>query len=117
MSYPNSPMSEGKAGEISAGDRLPYIAMGETDNYASLRKIVWQLHIYGTATEEVRNWCDRHGVEWHVFPWQDAFEKKGFKQDSAYLIRPDGYIGLVVTERHAERLSAYVSRLGIQRAL
>ncbi|MBK0097601.1 FAD-dependent oxidoreductase [Erwinia sp. S63] len=117
MSYPDSPLSEGKAGEISAGDRLPYIAMGETDNYASLRKIVWQIHIYGTAAEDVRNWCDRHGVEWQVFPWQDTFEKKGFKQDTAYLIRPDGYIGLVVTERHAERLSAYVSRLGIQRAL
>lgn len=117
MSYLDSPLSEGKAGEISAGDRLPYVAVSETNNYASLRKIVWQIHIYGTAAEDVRNWCDRHGVEWLVFPWQDALEKKGFKKDTAYLIRPDGYIGLVVTESHAERLSTYVSRHGIQRAL
>lgn len=117
MSYLDSPLSEGKAGEISAGDRLPYVAVNETDNYASLRKIAWQIHIYGTPAEDVRNWCDRHSVDWQVFPWQDAFEKRGFKKDTAYLIRPDGYIGLVAAERHAERLSTYISRLGIQRAL
>jgi 2-polyprenyl-6-methoxyphenol hydroxylase-like FAD-dependent oxidoreductase len=50
ISYRDSPLSEGKAGDVHAGDRLPWVP----DNFAPLTSRDWQLHAYGKANEGFR---------------------------------------------------------------
>ena len=32
----------------------------------------------------------------HEFPWSEAVRNTGFARDAAYLVRPDGYVGLAI---------------------
>ena len=45
--YPNSMLSEGRAGGIRGGDRLPWVAA--CDNFAALQSLDWQVHIFGAT--------------------------------------------------------------------
>ena len=50
LRYRKSPLSEGHAGVVHAGDRLPWFAQagdGSGDNFAPLRSRWWQAHVYG----------------------------------------------------------------------
>ena len=50
---PTSPLSEGRAGAVHGGDRLPWVAprdAGEPDNFAPLGSLDWQAHVYGEAS-------------------------------------------------------------------
>ena len=49
--YPDSPLSEGKAGDVHGGDRLPWAGTGAENNFAPLRSLDWQAHVYGEADE------------------------------------------------------------------
>ena len=80
LSYRDSPLSEGSAGDVHGGDRLAWVP----DNFAPLASRDWQLHVYGIANEGFRG----AGVPLHVFP-----PAPGFDAEAAYLIRPDGYVG------------------------
>jgi hypothetical protein len=40
--YPDSPLSQGHAGHVHGGDRLPWVGPGEHDNFAPLRSLDWQ---------------------------------------------------------------------------
>src|SRR5579872_2404729 len=44
--YEESSLSEGKAGEVRGGDRLPWIRIRAKDNFEPLKSLDWQLHIY-----------------------------------------------------------------------
>jgi 2-polyprenyl-6-methoxyphenol hydroxylase-like FAD-dependent oxidoreductase len=90
IEYHASPLSSGRAGRVRGGDRLPWTG----DNFAPLRSLRWQVHVYGTANEEVKRACDEGWVPLHVFPWNDAADQAGFQRDAAYLVRPDGYVGI-----------------------
>lgn len=103
IAYPQSALSRGSAGKIKAGDRLPYVE--ELDNYRDL-KMSWQLHVYGTISEAVKTVCTVHNIPVAVFEWKDAAGKKGFKKGALYLLRPDGYVGLITED--AVVLEAYV---------
>ena len=91
--YPQSPLSSGKAGRIRGGDRLPWIP----DNFAALRSLRWQVHVYGEASAKVRDACTDFSLPLHVFPWSEEARKSGVQRDAMYLIRPDGYVGLALT--------------------
>ena len=54
IAYRESPLSDGAAGEVHAGDRLPWVE--GTDNFAPLKSLDWQVHVYGTATAGWRRW-------------------------------------------------------------
>src|SRR5512144_1989999 len=49
IEYRASALSSGKAGEIRAGDRLPWIALDSDipDNFVPLTALDWQVHVYG----------------------------------------------------------------------
>ncbi|OWQ75917.1 hypothetical protein CEE57_03125 [Stenotrophomonas maltophilia] len=51
-------MSQGKAGKIEGGDRLPWVKTRGEDNYAISEQIGWQVHVYGRASTELKGWCD-----------------------------------------------------------
>lgn len=94
LNYHGSALSEGRAGGVQGGDRLPWVSAPGLDNHGSLSAMAWQVHVYGDATPEMQAWCARQGLALHAFPWRAEHEKVGFARDAAYLLRPDTYVAL-----------------------
>jgi hypothetical protein len=57
----------------------------------------------------VRALADGRKIPLHVFPWEAGMRRAGLKRNAAYLIRPDGYIGLADPGRSASAIDAYLS--------
>jgi 2-polyprenyl-6-methoxyphenol hydroxylase-like FAD-dependent oxidoreductase len=113
INYHDSPVSEGRAGSVRGGDRLPWVVANGQDNYATLNRIEWQVHVYGTASEELRSWCGQAGIALHVFAWDRAHETAGFAHDAAYLLRPDTYVAVAAGSDQAPTFERYFrERLG-----
>ena len=57
VNYRESSLSEGHAGEVHGGDRLPWVksALNGSDNFTPLTSLAWQVHVYGEANSEIRN--------------------------------------------------------------
>lgn len=108
INYRNSPLSVGSVGTIKGGDRLPWAPVGDLDNFDSLRDITWQVHVYGTAKEELTQWCRSVKIPLHVFPWDDKYGQVGLGADAAYLVRPDTYIAVVEASGFPERFKKYL---------
>ncbi len=99
VNYHGSPLSEGTAGAVQGGDRLPWVPTGPAaDNFAPLASIGWQVHVYGPARDGVADACSWLGLPVHAFAWTAATERAGFKSGSLLLIRPDGYVALADAE-------------------
>lgn len=109
--YPESSLSEGRAGRVRGGDRLPWV--GSVDNFAPLRSLDWQLHAYGEPSVDVSAMCARLGVAVHTFPWNHDVEQAGFARDASYLIRPDGHVALALEGDNAAMLDAYARRIAL----
>jgi 2-polyprenyl-6-methoxyphenol hydroxylase-like FAD-dependent oxidoreductase len=117
INYRDSPLSRGTAGGIKAGDRLPWVPgsatdSSQTDNFAPLASVDWQVHIYGTAPPELVDVCRQRGLALHVFPWTPAVSTAGLRRDALYLVRPDGYVGLADPEANHATLEQYLSDHG-----
>jgi hypothetical protein len=112
LNYRDGPLSEGVVGDIRGGDRLPWAPFDGDDNFSPLASMDWQLHVYGRASDEITQWSRKHDVALHQFPWRDVFEKAGFVRDTAYLVRPDMYIGLAGAA--PDTLDIYFSKRGIR---
>jgi 2-polyprenyl-6-methoxyphenol hydroxylase-like FAD-dependent oxidoreductase len=114
--YRKSPISEGHAKLVHAGDRLPYFAQsgdGADDNYAPLRSRWWQLHVYGDPKPgfgAVRAVCDERGVEVVQRPWRAAAGEAGLMPGALYLVRPDGHLGYVDADARPNPLEEYLDR-------
>jgi len=110
IEYRASALSEGRAGEVHGGDRLPWIQLTAdgADNFAPLSSIDWQVHVYGDAAPDLRAACQQRGLALHVFPWRSAIGRAGLQRDGVYLVRPDGYVGLAADERAAAALESYL---------
>ena len=115
VNYRGSEISVGKAGRIAAGDRLPWVREANgSDNFASLRSVKWQPHVYGEAGNETREACAQAGLTLQRFPWSEAARKAGLAQDALYLVRPDGYVGLAAANNIAAAVRDYLGRLGLR---
>ena len=121
IEYRDSALSAGAAGGIRAGDRLPWLAMEDgagraeaLDNYALLRALDWQLHVYGAASATLAALCAARGLPLHAFPWRDSMAAAGFARDAAYLIRPDGYVGCAATVGELASLERYLDAWAIR---
>ena len=44
----------------------------------------------------------------HIFPWRPEMSRAGLSRNAIYLVRPDGYIGLVDPEAKATTLTSYL---------
>ena len=111
VNYRGGPLSRGGAGKLRGGDRLPWvkIGQGQEHNFAPLTSMDWQLHVYGEAAPDLRTIADGRKIPLHVFPWGAGMRHAGLKRDAAYLIRPDGYIGLVDSAGSATPIGTYLS--------
>jgi hypothetical protein len=112
--YRDSPVSRGKAGSVHGGDRLPWVApkdpSGE-DNFAPLTSLDWQLHVYGEAPSALAEAAARRKIPLHAFAWTPAAGQAGLARDAAYLVRPDGYVGLADPSARADTLEQYLDGL------
>ena len=54
--YRGSSLSEGRAGDVHGGDRLPWVpaSPNDRDNFTPLTSLGWQVHVYGDATARRR---------------------------------------------------------------
>jgi 2-polyprenyl-6-methoxyphenol hydroxylase-like FAD-dependent oxidoreductase len=113
VNYRGSSLSEGRAGRVRGGDRLPWVAAASTsdlgsDNFSRLTSLDWQVHVYGAAAASLSDVCARRGLALHTFPWQSATSRAGLERDAVYLVRPDGYIGLADPEASPAMLEHYL---------
>jgi len=108
ISYRGGPISEGQAGAVQGGDRLPWVHTD--DNHAPLCAIAWQVHVYGRARADLAAWCEAQGMALHRFDFGAAHAAAGLQRDAAYLLRPDSYIGCVAADGSPLRLEAYLNR-------
>jgi hypothetical protein len=110
VNYRGSELSEGRAGAIHGGDRLPWVprAQGGGDNFAPLTSLGWQLHVYGGATPGIKAACEERKLPLHIFPWRAEMDRAGLRRDAAYLVRPDGYVALVDSAGSARAVNAYL---------
>ena len=113
--YEGSSLSVGWTKTVEGGDRLPWVehADGEKDNFAPLASLDWQVHIYGEATKEMRATCEARKLPLHVFPWRAAMRRTGVWRNAAYLVRPDGYVGLADSVASTRAIVSYLDARGI----
>jgi len=116
INFRGRPLSRGTAGRVQGGDRLPWVPIDGTDNFAPLVTMDWQVHVYGAAKVELAACCGKHGLPLHVFAWRDEFAAAGLARDALYLLRPDGYVALADATGAAASLDRYLADPNIQAA-
>lgn len=92
INYHDSGLSAGESGDVKGGDRLPWIRRGEVNNYRPLESLDWQIHVYGEMDNDVETLARESGLQLFHLPWDKTLEDKGIKENSVYLVRPDGHI-------------------------
>ena len=117
VNYRGSSLSEGRAGSVHGGDRLPWVkaeAIGDgQDNFTPLASLDWQVHVYGTATPAIQAVCDARQLPLHVFPWRPATGQTGLRRNAVYLVRPDGYVALADPAQRGSAVTAYLDARGL----
>jgi hypothetical protein len=114
VAYHDSTLSEGMAGRVRGGDRLPWIGHAGPDNHAPLSVIAWQAHVYGRAAPELAAWCQQAGLALHSFDWMDAWTEAGLARDALYLVRPDGHVALCDPQPTPGALARYADARGLK---
>jgi 2-polyprenyl-6-methoxyphenol hydroxylase-like FAD-dependent oxidoreductase len=109
VNYRGSPLSEGRAGSVHGGDRLPWVAVdsNDVDNFTPLTSLEWQVHVYGSATHEIQAVCKERMLPLHVFPWHLEIGRAGLRRNAVYLVRPDGYVALAAPPGDALAIASY----------
>jgi 2-polyprenyl-6-methoxyphenol hydroxylase-like FAD-dependent oxidoreductase len=109
VNYRGSPLSEGRAGSVHGGDRLPWVTVDSNgvDNFTPLTSLDWQVHIYGEATPEFEAVCRQLKLPLQVFRWRPEIGRAGLRRNAVYLVRPDGYVALADPEGSAAAITSY----------
>jgi len=108
FNYRTSPLSAGQVGSVHGGGRLPWVKLNETDNFAPLTALDWQVHVYGEATNDLRKICANRVLRLHVFPWGDDMSRAGLSRNAVVLLRPEGYIAVATFPSQAGRIADYL---------
>jgi 2-polyprenyl-6-methoxyphenol hydroxylase-like FAD-dependent oxidoreductase len=112
VNYRGSSLSEGRAGTVHGGDRLPWVKADvngvDEDNFSPLTSLDWQIHVYGDAAPEIQAVCEGRKLPLHVFPWRPEMDPTGLRRNATYLVRPDGYVALVDPEGSATAVTSYL---------
>jgi len=113
INYRHRALSEGRAGKVHGGDRLPWLKLGASDNYEPLKEMTWQVHVYGTANPQLSTWCEERDLPFHVFAWRQDYADAGLAQNATYLIRPDTYVALATGPGDVASLQRYFDKRGM----
>ena len=114
IEYRNSALSDGVAGSVHAGDRLPWVDLrdggGEhADNFAPLAARDFQVHVYGETNPALAALCRTRSIPAHAFPWRPPMHAAGLARDGFYLLRPDGYVAFA--QRQGDDMAAFTRYL------
>ena len=113
LNYRDKGLDQGHAGPVHGGDRLPWVNLADGDNYQAMKRIGWQVHVYGVAADDLRRWCEERGVPLQVYPWRQTMEHAGLRENALYLIRPDTYVAVAAAQDVAE-VERYLEKIGVQ---
>ena len=113
INYRHSRLSEGNAGVVRGGDRLPWVETNDGGNFAPLTSLDWQIHVYGKAGEALRRAASEANLALHEFAWNAPAEHADLERDALYLVRPDGYIAFANSRQDVEKLRQFLSRFKI----
>jgi 2-polyprenyl-6-methoxyphenol hydroxylase-like FAD-dependent oxidoreductase len=113
INYRESALSAGIAGDVRGGDRLPWAGSDGVDNFEPLAALDWQVHVYGEATNTLRESTRDLGIRLHEFPWSEQAEEAGLERDALYLVRPDGYVALADSDHDVRALRTHLSGFDI----
>jgi 2-polyprenyl-6-methoxyphenol hydroxylase-like FAD-dependent oxidoreductase len=113
LNYRGKGLDEGHAGPVHGGDRLPWVKMGESDNYKALKRIGWQIHVYGKAEDYVKRWAEGRRIPLQVYAWTEDMRHAGLRENALYLIRPDTYVGLAVPAPSVDGVEHYLAKVQI----
>jgi 2-polyprenyl-6-methoxyphenol hydroxylase-like FAD-dependent oxidoreductase len=107
--YRASSLSQGRAGGVHGGDRLPWVPadQNDPDNFTPLTSLDWQVHVYGDASPGIQAACGERNLPLRVFPWRPAMGRPGLRRNAVYLVRPDGYVALAAPEGSATAITSY----------
>ena len=116
VNYRGSSLSRGAAGKLQGGDRLPWVKVGQDEehNFTALTSMEWQIHVYGDAAPGLQALAGERKIPLRVFPWNTGMKPAGLKRNAAYLVRPDGYIGLADSDGSTAAISAYLSEKNLK---
>jgi 2-polyprenyl-6-methoxyphenol hydroxylase-like FAD-dependent oxidoreductase len=112
LHYAASPLSVGRVGRVQGGDRLPWVP----GLYEALRDLKWHLFVVGSPGPEALGWAAGNDLGLHPIPWTSAARQAGYREGSALLVRPDGYVGLIQRQFAAGPFTAYWKALQALRA-
>ncbi len=78
VNYRHSPLSQGAAGAVRGGDRLPWVETGPgEDNFTPLDSMKWQVHVYGEPRPGAAEACAGLGLPLHPFTWRPDMRRSG----------------------------------------
>ncbi len=109
IAYPDSALSSGRAGTVRGGDRMPWTG----SNYATLNGVDWRLQVCGAADPGLAAAAREHGLALDVMPFDAAARAAGLASGAAYLLRPDGYVALALSDQAAAQLTAFVRKFAL----
>ena len=107
LHYSLSQLSEGKAGRVRGGDRLPWVKSTKYGNFDSLKMLQWQVHVYGELDAAFCAELATLGLALVAFDWSDEAKRAGLARNAFYLIRPDGYVALASPTQSAAVLTNF----------
>ncbi len=105
IAYPGSPLSQGQERGMIGGMRLPWAA----GRYEALRPVGWHVLCAGPAPGGLAEWARAQGLPLT----QAASPAAGEARGTVYLVRPDGYVGLVASLFSEAAFSAYAQQWGL----
>jgi hypothetical protein len=90
---------------LKGGDRLPFVE--SANNFEPLVSRQWQIHCYGHPTPALNKLLSEKNIPLYIFEWGPEAKKAGYLKDAIYVVRPDGYIGLVDESGDIQKISTY----------
>lgn len=105
INYRFSFLSLGRSGKITGGDRMPWV-----ENLGWPHPMNWNARLFGNESLDLQKYFQQNKIEFKIFPWRASLEKYGISKNVLYLIRPDGYIGLIEPNLNLENVRNYLTK-------
>lgn len=109
IKYRDSAISEGHAGDLHGGDRMPWTG----DNFGHEFSLDWHVQHFGETSADFAREAERLGLPVVNLPFTKRAKINGVSERAVYLVRPDGHIALVLAHQDPDALSGFLSRIGL----